>query len=83
MWKVGSGARLLPPLPEDPRDRRDPRMRSETSIFDNPSVDFEIKLGKDFPKVVPNLKKSLPVYAKRYVGKRQLFLDRGQKIVFG
>ena len=46
-------------------DPRDPGENSETSIFDNPSVDFEINLGKDFPKAVPNLKKSLPVYAKR------------------
>ena len=44
VWKVGSGARLLPPLrrdPRDPRDQRDPGKSSETSIFDNPSVDFE------------------------------------------
>ena len=62
VWKVGSGAHLPTPFPRDPVD---PRENSETSTFDNPSVDFEIKLGKDFPKVVPILKKSLPVYAKR------------------
>ena len=37
MWKVGSEEQLLPPLPPDPRD---PRENSETSIFNNPSVDF-------------------------------------------
>ena len=44
VWKVGSGARLLPPLCRDPVDLVDPvdpGMRSETSIFNNPSVDFE------------------------------------------
>ena len=66
--KVGPGAHLPTPFQRDPRDPVDPvdpRENSETSTFDNPSVDFEIKLGKDFLKVVPNLKKSLPVYAKR------------------
>ena len=29
------------------------------------TVEFEIKLGNNFPKAVPNLKKSPPVYAKR------------------
>ena len=61
MWKVGSGARLLPPLPEDPRDSRDPRdpgMSSETSIFDNPSIDFEKHFGKHVPQRDPKLKKT-------------------------
>ena len=52
MWKVGSEAHLLPPLPRDPLDPLDPVdpvdpldpvdpvENSETSIFDNPSVDF-------------------------------------------
>ena len=37
VWKVGSGARLLPPLCRDPVDQLE---SSETSIFDDPSVDF-------------------------------------------
>ena len=60
VWKVGSGARLLPPLPADPADPADPldpAMRSETSIFDNPSGDFEQYFGKHFPKTDPKLKK--------------------------
>ena len=47
--------------PRDPRDPRDPGMSSETSIFDNPSVDFETSVGKHNPKEAPELKKSLPV----------------------
>ena len=49
VWKVGSGPRLLPPLSRDsrdPGDPRDPGMRSDTSIFDNPSVDFDNHVGK-------------------------------------
>ena len=41
------------------------RKNSQTLIFDNPSVDSEQKMGKDFPKAVPELNKSLPMYAKR------------------
>ena len=55
MWKVGSGARLATAFPGDNRDPGDPgdnRESSETSIFDNPSVDSEESLGKDFPKVL-------------------------------
>ena len=43
MWKAGSEPRLLTPLqldPRDPGDPRDPAENSETSIFDDPSVDF-------------------------------------------
>ena len=61
MWKVGSGARLLPPLLEDPRDSRDPRdpgMSSETSIFDNPSIDFEKYFGRHFPQKGPKAQKN-------------------------
>ena len=39
-------------------------MSAQTLTFDNPSADFEITRGKEFPKVLPELKKSLPVYAK-------------------
>ena len=59
MWKVGPGAPLLPPLPRDPGDPGDPAKNSETSIFDNPSGDFEKYFGKGLPKMVPKLKKSL------------------------
>ena len=58
---------MLTPLNRDPGDpgdhgdHGDPGESSETSIFDNPSVDFEIKLGKLEPKMLPKLKKSLPV----------------------
>mgnify|MGYP003325166571 CR=1 FL=1 len=75
MWKGGSEQQVMTPFPVDPVDPRDPVdpqdpvESSETPIFDNPSVDFEIKLGNDFSKAVPNLKQSLPVYAKRYVAK--------------
>ena len=43
MWKVGSGAHLLTPFPQDPADPLDlvdPAENSETSIFDDPSHDF-------------------------------------------
>ena len=46
VWKVGSEEQLLPPHnrdpldPLDPVDPVDPVENSETSIFDNPSVDF-------------------------------------------
>ncbi len=46
-------------------------MRSETSIFDNPSVDFEKYLGKQNPKRLPNLKKSLPVQTKRLLAPKE------------
>ena len=52
VWKLGSGARLATAFPRDNRDPGNPRMSSETSIFDNPSVDSEESLGKDFPKVL-------------------------------
>ena len=75
VWKVGSGARLLPPLPRDPVDSLDPVdpvMRSETSIFDNPSGTFGHFARKMFPQSGPKrflqLEKSLPVYAKRLLG---------------
>ena len=35
VWKVGSGARLLTPLPRDPGD---PVENSETFIFEHPSI---------------------------------------------
>ena len=37
VWKVGSGVRLMTPHNRDPVD---PVENSETSIFDDPSVDF-------------------------------------------
>ena len=49
MWKVGSGARLLPPLLGDPGDPGDNRNNSETSIFDNPSITFGHFAGKGPP----------------------------------
>jgi len=55
VWKVGSGAHLLPPLPLDPLDPLDPVENSETSIFDNPSVDFGQKAGKARPKIASGL----------------------------
>ena len=54
VWKVGSGARLLTPLPRYPWDRWDPidlRMRSETSIFSNPSVTFGHLAGQAPPQI--------------------------------
>ena len=71
------------PRGQDPRDPRDPRMSSKASIFNNPSVDSERKSGKDFPKVSPNLKKSLPVYAKRLLAPKELFWDSDKKIPSG
>ena len=65
MWKVGSGAHWLPPLPGDPGDPADPLdpvdpgKNSETSIFDNPSGDFGKYFGKRLPKMLPKLKMSL------------------------
>ena len=49
VWKVGSGARLLPPLRWDPRDPRDSRENSETFIFEHPSITFGQKVGKAPP----------------------------------
>ena len=43
MWKVGSGAHLLPPFPldlVDPVDPVDPPENSETSFFDEPFCIF-------------------------------------------
>ena len=54
MWKGGSGARWLPPLPVDPRD---PRMHAETSIFSNPSVTFGHFARKAFTKKAPKPQK--------------------------
>ena len=52
VWKVGSGARLATALcrdPGDPGDPRDPRENSETSIFDNPSVENGQQCRKTAP----------------------------------
>ena len=79
VWKVGSGACLLPPLPRIRRIQPDPtgsnranRESSETSIFDNPSVTFGHFARKLCPQIGPKrflqLEKSLPVYAKRLLG---------------
>ena len=51
VWKVGSGAHLLPPLHRDPRDSRDPRENSETFIFECPSITFGQKVGKAPPRI--------------------------------
>ena len=67
---------MLPPLPPDPRDPWNPRdpgnpgMRSEASIFSHPFVDFE-KMGKQNPKWLPNLKKSLPVQTKHLLAPKE------------
>ena len=82
VWKVGSGARLLPPLRRDQLDSRDPGENSETSIFDNPSVDFEKKLGKLEPKMLPKLKKSLPVQTKRLLAPKVLFRESAPMHLF-
>ena len=47
VWKVGSGARLLPPLQGNPGNN------SEASIFDNPSGDLEQKIRKARPQKPP------------------------------
>ena len=57
-WCRAAGCGQDPGNPGNPRDPRDPGNpgnpgeNSETSIFDNPSVDSEESLGKDFPKVL-------------------------------
>ena len=38
VWKVGSGARLLAPLPGNLVDLLDPLESSETFIFEHPSI---------------------------------------------
>ncbi len=58
-------------------------MNSKMSIFDNPSVDFEKYFGKREPKTLPNLKKSLPVYAKRLLAPKELFWDSDKSIPCG
>ena len=71
VWKVGSGAHLLPPLPED---LGDPGMRSETSICDNPSVDFE-KYFRKFPK--------FPGWKYRYIIGQNIKNEVCLRIIFG
>ena len=41
MWKVGSEPQSLTPHCEDWLDRLDPVVNSKTSIFSNPSIDFD------------------------------------------
>ena len=69
VWKVGSGAHLLPSLlgdprdpqdPQDPRDPRDPGENSEASIFSNLSVAFDHFARKAFTKNVPEPQKVAP-----------------------
>ena len=66
VWKGGSehqfmtafpADRVDPVDPLDPADPVDPLENSQTSFFDNPSIDFEQKLGQHFPKEPPKLKK--------------------------
>ena len=78
VWKVGPGAHLLPPLPadcRDNRDNRDCRNCAETSIFDNPSIDFEQQLGKHFPTKTPKAQKVASRVGQTLGRERRIILE--------
>ena len=84
-WEWGSEPQVMTPLPRDPRDPGDPvdpPKNSETSIFDNPSGDFEKYFGTRLPKMLPKLEMSLPVSTKHLLAPKELFWDRTKRFLF-